>query len=476
MSTPIRLLILLLAWSLSAPLLAESNYDIGKKYWHQANYRKAYYHLSNYRGTSLYGRNAEVDYMLGTSGCRLSDLRIWGGNVLDWILRRYALSQQSRIIVQQQLALCRSNRDLGTVEGPAISSSIETLFGAIARASGKSVHLSENGAVNYYSAQSLREIPREIMEARLVQLGQYAQVKRIIKLQAPKFDVHVFDRFVIVTNTAEKPEVLNETARNLYRYIKFIERTYGIVLPPYYVTIYLVETQSQLRELANKLHGMEVGGDTRGYSFRDDMSILAVVPNLYLGLGAGTLMHELFHLTVRSRFGDIPPWLDEGIASLYEDSFFDGDKVVGLPNWRGPILRQLESKRPTIQQLVARDWFAFEQPEMAPMIGKGYIRPPSAPLMAVTLATARYFILYLQEQGKLMEVYETLRNQQPSRQDNQDVAAQTTVAIERVLGKNISSIDSDFLTWFRSIKNNKDTDMIYRTNDMNSISIIKNIN
>ena len=35
----------------------------------------------------------------------------------------------------------------------------------------------------------------------------------------------------------------------------------------------------------------------------------------------------------RNNFGDIPPWLDEGMASLYEVSEVSGNHILGLPNW-----------------------------------------------------------------------------------------------------------------------------------------------
>jgi hypothetical protein len=445
---------MLLAFPLGAmavPLWAASGYDTGKQLWQDAKYREAYEMLWPYRETTPYGRTAQVDYMLGTSGCRLPDLRVWGGNVLDWMLRRYALSEPSRKIVAQQLSECRTtSRELAAVDGATVAA-IENMIGSTARASGKTFYwVGRNEDINSYPARRVRDIPRETLEARLVRLGQADEAVRTVKARVPEFDVHVYNRFIIAARTGDEVAILDKTARYLDRYLEFLGREYGVALPPYYVTLYMVKTSDELGRLGEQLHGMKVGRATFGYSFRDDMSVLAAVPG---GFGPGTLMHELFHLVVRSQFGDIPQWMDEGLASLYEVSKFDGDRVVGMPNWRGQVLKRLESKRPTLRQLIARDWFAFEQPEMTRWLQQDeYMEAPPAEYMAATLATARYFTLYLQDRGKLKAIYQSLRDQQPSRESNQNVPAATIAIIQGELGKDIDEVDADFIRWFHSVE------------------------
>lgn len=435
---------------------ADSVYDSGKQLWQQAKYKEAYQVLWPYREATLYGRTAQVDYMLGTSGCRLSDgMRVWGGNVLDWMLHRYPLPEPSRRIVQSQLTECRSERDMSAVNVATVAS-IEGMIGSTARASGKMFYFQgRDEAVNSYQARRVRDIPREILQARLFGLAQADEVVQATRKMVPKFDVQVFGRFVIATSTGENVETLKKTALYLERYLGFLKREYAIALPDTFITLYLVKTTDELSRLAEQLHGLKVGNATFGYSFRDDMSLLAAVPG---GFGPGTLMHELFHLTVRSQFGDIPQWLDEGLASLYEVSAFSGDQVKGIANWRGPVLRKLESKRPTLRQLIARDWFAFEQLDLTRDLarddGLDMDRPPAA-AMAASLATARYFALYLQEGGKLQAIYQGLRDLQPSEQPNQDVSAITIALIERELGMDIDSADAAFIHWFHAFPDPK---------------------
>ena len=85
-----------------------------------------------------------------------------------------------------------------------------------------------------------------------------------------------------------------------------------------------------------------------GYSFQPNMSRVAVIPSTTIG----TLAHELFHLMVRNDFGDIPPWMDEGMAALYEVSRIRGTMIAGIPNWRGTVLERFWDIRPSVEDLV----------------------------------------------------------------------------------------------------------------------------
>jgi len=59
---------------------------------------------------------------------------------------------------------------------------------------------------------------------------------------------------------------------------------------------------------------------------------------LNLGTGQGTLLHELTHALADFDFPQMPDWLNEGLASLHEQSRFraddEGPWLEGLVNWR----------------------------------------------------------------------------------------------------------------------------------------------
>jgi len=438
------------------PAMAKDDYQLGQEYWNQGNYRDAYTHLMRHRD-SPYGRAADVDYMLGTSGCRLEDLRGWGCEVLEWVLYRYALSEPARGLVKQELSQCRP---AGTIPGKISPESLKlvaSLIGASARASGKMYYWVGKGeAFNSYPAYRVREIPKAEMEARLIPVGDRDRALRETKSRLPGFEVAPFDRFVLATRSGHSADMLNKMGLSLGRYLGFLEREYGITLPATYVTVCMVPTSDDLVKMAQQLHGLKVSRATFGYYFRDDMSVIAAIPKESF---VGTLMHEFFHLAARSHFGDIPQWLDEGMAGLYEVSKFEGQSVIGLPNWRGKVLVELMKRkptiRPTIKQLTTSDWFAFEQMEYAKELQRETEEEtPPAEQMAAMLATARYFAFYLQEKGKLKQVYGDLQKLIPGG-GLKTPAGDCMAVIERNLGAPMERIDSDFLSWFKKVEGMK---------------------
>ncbi len=429
-------------------VIAIDDYAIGQQCWKEGRYRDAYMHLWRYRETP-YGRSAYVDYMLGTSGCRLEDLREWGCAVLEWMLNRYALSEEGRTLVREELSLCRAGRPTNTISPDSVMM-IVSLIGASARASGKTYYwLDKDEQFNSYPAFRVREIPKHEMEARLVPLSARDRALRETRRRAPGFEVAVYDRFVLASRSGHGPDLMDKMAIYLERYLGFLEREYGVVLPQTYVTVYMVPTSDELIKYAERLHGIRVSRATFGYSFRDDMSVVVAIPNDFL---IGTIMHEFFHLAVRSNFGDIPQWLDEGMAGLYEVSKFEGGDVVGMPNWRGKVLARLVHRRPTVRQLVVSDWFAFEQMEYAKELQRDTEwESPPAEQMAAMLATARYFSFYLQEKGKLRPVFQDLQRLTPGSGSGRP-AMDSIKILEDHLGNGIDGIDTDFLAWFKKVE------------------------
>jgi hypothetical protein len=464
----------LLAW---APPARAGDYEEGLRCWRAHDYRGAYEVLVRFR-EQPHGRNAQVDYMLGTSGCALDDYREWGQSYLEWMLRRYALPEDCRVIVENALQQCRATMPPLTTE-PVSVDRLAEVIGATSRLSGKMYYfIGADEAVNNFAAVRVRQVDLGELRARLVPLDQpesaIASVTsrlRGLAIRAPvkpwpaTFSADVEGRFLLVAKEGKTAEDLHRMAQFLERYLSFLVREYQVIAPTDFITVYLVSTPEDLAELAYNLHGLRIGRATFGYSFRDDLSVVAVVP---AGFTVGTVQHELFHLVVRSTFGDVPQWLDEGLASLYEVSRLDPDPTVpaatpgaprperctGLSNWRWKVLNKLWSKRPSLLTTITSDWYAFEQPdraEPAEFMQDREESPPSAEMMAVTLATARYFMLYLQEQQHLRELYTKLQAQRPTADHSHDARAAAVAAVEEVMGKPIGVVDGEFAAWFKRL-------------------------
>lgn len=121
-----------------------------------------------------------------------------------------------------------------------------------------------------------------------------------------------------------------------------------------------------------------------------------------IATGGGTLVHEIVHPFVEANFPDCPPWLNEGLGSLYEACDEQDGRIRGLTNWRLPILQRAIRQGSTVrlERLLAMDAPAFYKDDH----GTHY-------------AQARYLCYYLQEQGRLQRFYRAFsahRRQDPT--------------------------------------------------------------
>src|SRR6185295_18912392 len=122
----------------------------------------------------------------------------------------------------------------------------------------------------------------------------------------------------------------------------------------------------------------------------------AIVVNA--GLGLGTLVHEIVHPLMHASFPQAPVWLDEGVASLFEQPAERDETLVGLVNWRLPELqRRLRDRRP---------------PALGDVLAAGRSDFDDEKLGGAYYAVARYLCFYLQEQGKLQGFFRSFRQAQ----------------------------------------------------------------
>lgn len=113
-----------------------------------------------------------------------------------------------------------------------------------------------------------------------------------------------------------------------------------------------------------------------------------------IATGGGTLVHELVHPYVEADFPDAPPWLNEGLGSLFEQSAEQGGHIVGLTNWRLAGLQRAIAKGsvPKIRALTHLGDHEFYADDTG-----------------VDYAASRYLLYFVQEKGKLREFYRAFR-------------------------------------------------------------------
>lgn len=365
-----------------------------ERLWSAQRYGEVLPLLISYRRAAPYGRNEVVDYMIATSACRVVGREDLGRQMFRWLLGHYNLNPESRRMAQAELDRCPPAVRLVPVSlthvgvGPASTSGTRgKMFYMLSR--GEEVPMA-NEPVKVF-----RAIPQEELEARRLPPARAAEAAaRAAARAGPGYRAVAEGGFVVASRTHSE-EQMRAIARGLERYLSFFVAAYGMTRPPHLVTTYLTPDAKELSKIAKQVHGIGVSGMSIGYSFRDDLSMVGIIPREVYG----TLAHELFHLMVRRDFGDVPPWLDEGMAALYEVSRVRGDgSIRGIPNWRGPVLRELWGMRPSIAEVVRADWRAFE--------AEGAGEPVR---QAANHAMARYLVLFLQERGKLPAVFEAFR-------------------------------------------------------------------
>lgn len=121
-----------------------------------------------------------------------------------------------------------------------------------------------------------------------------------------------------------------------------------------------------------------------GFTIRDSHSIF-----VNLELGWGTLYHELTHIMIDKACGIVPPWINEGLASLFEAPGYkkDGNRYIlaGLKNWRLKNLKQYLNNHPDfeIEKILNLSMISNEK--------QG----------ALITSVGRYILFYLQENNLL---------------------------------------------------------------------------
>jgi hypothetical protein len=441
--------------------------------WKRGDYSRVLQELVDYRERTG-DKSAKIDYMIATSACRC-DRRESGYEFFQWILYNYGLSPENRSLVELEMGRCQTTERPAALQSNAPSS----LVGLSYHGKGGFEYTAES--TGNTRATVIKPVPVEDLAARL--FGPSAAemaVKSVQKLLGSDYRVESHSHFVVAwpddrpkgaipATTSNQPartssQTTNPTSQvtldpptakqapltpsvsdpemarvseKLDRYLKFYLSEYSLTMPAHLITVCFARNLRELNSLAEKLHGIQLAKGSIAYSSETDQTMVGWAS----GQTYGTFAHELFHLVARNGFGDIPPWLDEGTAALYEVSEIKNDRIAGLPNWRGEVLQRYWEHRPAIGDLVRMNRSSFDDAQRRTMS-----EYTAGEQQAVNHATARYFILYLQEQKKLKPVFDAFRKRPVT--DKPD--AQAVALLESVLGKTLDKVDADFAVWFKS--------------------------
>jgi hypothetical protein len=208
------------------------------------------------------------------------------------------------------------------------------------------------------------------------------------KLPSREFEVVVEKPFVVVGDGGRA--AVAGYARGTVRWaVTLLKRDYFTKDPAEILDIWLFKDTDSYNRHARSLFGSD---PTTPYGYYSSAHKSLV---MNIATGGGTLVHEIVHPFVEANFPDCPPWLNEGLGSLYEQSGEQDGHIVGYTNWRLPGLQRAIRRGglTTFKTLLAMDARAFYDDDR----GTNY-------------AQARYLCYYLQERGLLTRFYREFLN------------------------------------------------------------------
>jgi hypothetical protein len=214
--------------------------------------------------------------------------------------------------------------------------------------------------------------------------------------------------------------------RTIHPASQAMNASYFSVQPDEVITILLFSGEEPYNRYAKSLFGDE---EVSVYGYFKPASRTLV---MNIGTGGGTLVHELTHALMEFDFPKVPDWFNEGLASLHEQCQFreDGSGIDGLVNWRLPKLQEAiaDGRLRSLESLISADDF-----RSSAQVGLNY-------------AQARYFCMYMQEQGVLGDYYHRFRKNQKA-----DPLGAATV-LEVFPGKSWQDLDEEFREWVRTLE------------------------
>jgi len=150
-----------------------------------------------------------------------------------------------------------------------------------------------------------------------------------------------------------------------------------------------------------------------------------------IGTGGGTLVHEIVHPFIEANFPACPPWFNEGLGSLYEQSMEKDGHIWGLVNWRlGGLQKAIGANGvPPFEKLCAMNSNQFYNLDRGTNYGQ-----------------SRYLCLYMQEKSLLRRFYQEFTAHQ-----KEDPTGYQT--LKKVLGmEDMDAFKKQWEAWVMALK------------------------
>ncbi len=209
-----------------------------------------------------------------------------------------------------------------------------------------------------------------------------ARIKK--KLSLVEFSIVIQKPFVVIGD--EPKEVVQQRAEDTVKWaVDRLKQDFFTKDPDDILDIWLFKNEASYEKHTRLLFG---DTPTTPYGYYSS-SHKALIMNI--ATGGGTLVHEIVHPFMEANFAACPPWLNEGLGSLYEQCGDVDAHIHGFTNWRLPGLQRAIAAKgvPSFKTLTEMDTSAFYNEDK----GTNY-------------AQSRYLCYYMQEKGVLVKFYQ----------------------------------------------------------------------
>lgn len=232
---------------------------------------------------------------------------------------------------------------------------------------------------NAEAPQSSAESPGNLTDA------DYARHVERVKKKLPSADFTVIIQRPFVVIGDEPSEAVKRHSEKTIKWaVDKLKQDFFTQDPKEILDIWLFKDAVSYQRNTLALFG-EKPGTPYGYYSPTHKALI-----MNISTGGGTLVHEIVHPFVEANFPNCPPWFNEGLGSLYEQSGEVNGHIHGYPNWRLPGLQKAirAGKVPDFKSLMALGAHAFYDEDKGTNYGQ-----------------ARYLCYYLQQRGLLIKFY-----------------------------------------------------------------------
>ncbi len=296
------------------------------------------------------------------------------------------LTTEFKDLIARTAAACGSERSAVPPER-TVRPNVEVMFAGVIGKGGDVMHITSTDSLREHGVRLYKKLQRE------------GCVRHVESLAGSEYVVKSSGDFTVAVQDDE--ELTHRLLAQLQDILTRFCRLYDMEAPEHLIVVYLARNNWNMVQLARQIHGIHISQSTFGYTCKADSSIV-----LRRSGGLGTLGHEVFHALLDHNFPEAPPWLNEGMACLYEEYRTTASGgILGKfrrDHWRlvnSPLRSDPSSLTgiPSIEQIVRMDWETFSARNRSPEEAQ------------LNHLTAKMFVMFLQDKHLLKPVFNQVR-------------------------------------------------------------------